>query len=132
MDEHKDALMEKLHLMNGPYLTNAVMLLLSKDPEKWQLGAYVKIGFPPKYQDPFIPEINIYIPSGVETLESQAIYLGIVQDEVMDQNVYINIYLEAGDVPASWPSDWYYVSKGTGPEFTCDKTVIRVYIGQAM
>ena len=37
--------MEKLHLMNGPYLTNAAMLLFSKDPEKWQLGAYVKIGY---------------------------------------------------------------------------------------
>ena len=37
--------MEKLHLMNGSYLTNAAMLLFSKDPEKWQLGAYVKIGF---------------------------------------------------------------------------------------
>lgn len=37
--------MEKLHLMNGSYLTNAAMLLFSKNPEKWQLGAYVKIGF---------------------------------------------------------------------------------------
>ena len=45
LDEPKDALMEKLHLMNGPYLTNAAMLLFSKDPEKWQLGAYVKIGY---------------------------------------------------------------------------------------
>ena len=31
--------------MNGSYLTNAAMLLFSKDPEKWQLGAFVKIGF---------------------------------------------------------------------------------------
>ena len=45
LDEPKDVLMEKLHLMNGPYLTNAAMLLFSKDPEKWQLGAYVKIGY---------------------------------------------------------------------------------------
>lgn len=45
LDEPKDVLMEKLHLMNGSYLTNAAMLLFSKDPEKWQLGAYVKIGF---------------------------------------------------------------------------------------
>ena len=37
LDEPKDVLMEKLHLMNGhgPYLTNAAMLLFSKDPEKW-------------------------------------------------------------------------------------------------
>ena len=45
LDEPKDVLMEKLHLMNGPYLTNAAMLLFSKDPEKWQLGAYVKTGY---------------------------------------------------------------------------------------
>lgn len=45
LDESKDTLMEKLHLMNGSYLTNAAMLLFSKDPEKWQLGAYVKIGY---------------------------------------------------------------------------------------
>ncbi len=45
LDESKDVLMEKLHLMNGSYLTNAAMLLFSKDPEKWQLGAYVKIGY---------------------------------------------------------------------------------------
>ena len=45
LDEPKDILMEKLHLMNGSYLTNAAMLLFSKDHEKWQLGAYVKIGF---------------------------------------------------------------------------------------
>ncbi len=45
LNEPKDMLMEKLHLMNGKYLTNAAMLLFSKDPEKWQLGAYIKIGY---------------------------------------------------------------------------------------
>ena len=45
LNEPKDALMEKLHLTNGAYLTNAAMLLFSKDPERWQLGAYVKIGY---------------------------------------------------------------------------------------
>ena len=44
-DEPKDVLMKKLHLMNGFYLTNAAMLLFAKDPEKWQTGAYVKIGY---------------------------------------------------------------------------------------
>lgn len=86
-------------------------------------------GFPPKFQDPYIPEVNIYIPSGVEAMESQAIYLDTVQDEVMDQHVYINIYIEASEVPASCPSDWYCVSKGAAPEFTYDKTVIQVYTG---
>lgn len=45
LDEPKETLMEKLHLTNGDYLTNAAMLLFSKDPERWQLGAYVKIGY---------------------------------------------------------------------------------------
>lgn len=45
LEESKESLMEKLHLMNGAYLTNAAMLLFSKDPEKWQLGAYIKIGY---------------------------------------------------------------------------------------
>lgn len=38
--------MEKLHLINGDYLTNAAMLLFSKRSwMQWQLGAYVKIGY---------------------------------------------------------------------------------------
>ena len=37
--------MERLQLTNGEYLTNAAMLLFSKEPEKWQLGAYTKIGY---------------------------------------------------------------------------------------
>lgn len=45
LNEPKEVLMEKLHLMNGSYFTNSAMLLFSRDPEKWQLGAYVKIGF---------------------------------------------------------------------------------------
>lgn len=45
LDEPQKELLEKLHLMSGSYLTNAAMLLFSKDPEKWQLGAYIKIGY---------------------------------------------------------------------------------------
>lgn len=45
LDEPKDILMEKLHLTNAGYLTNAAMLLFTNDPEKWQLGAYTKIGY---------------------------------------------------------------------------------------
>ncbi len=44
LDEPKDILMEKLHLVNAGYLTNAAMLLFTKNPERWQLGAYTKIG----------------------------------------------------------------------------------------
>lgn len=45
LDEPVDILMDKLHLTNSGYLTNAAMLLFSKDPERWQLGAYTKIGY---------------------------------------------------------------------------------------
>lgn len=45
LDEPKNVMMEKLHLINNGYLTNAAMLLFSDDPEKWQLGAYTKIGY---------------------------------------------------------------------------------------
>ena len=45
LEESKVDLMEKLRLTNARYYTNAAMLLFSKDPDKWQLGAYTKIGY---------------------------------------------------------------------------------------
>ncbi len=45
LNESKETLLEKLHLKSGEYLTNAAMMLFAKDPEKWQLGAFVKIGY---------------------------------------------------------------------------------------
>lgn len=45
LKEPNDILMEKLHLKNGDYLTNAAMLLFGKDPEKWRLGAFLKVGY---------------------------------------------------------------------------------------
>ena len=45
LDEPKEVLLDRLHLVNGDYLTNAAMLLFSKDPERYQLGAFLKIGY---------------------------------------------------------------------------------------
>lgn len=45
LDEPKEVMMDRLHLINGDYLTNAAMLLFSKDPERYQLGAFLKIGY---------------------------------------------------------------------------------------
>lgn len=45
LDEPKEVLLDRLHLVNGEYLTNAAMLLFSKDPERYQLGAFLKIGY---------------------------------------------------------------------------------------
>lgn len=45
LDEPKEVLLDKLHMINGDYLTNAAMLLFSSDPERFQVGAYIKIGY---------------------------------------------------------------------------------------
>jgi ATP-dependent DNA helicase RecG len=45
LEEPKEILLDKLHLKNGDYLTNAAMLLFSNDPERYQTGAYIKIGY---------------------------------------------------------------------------------------
>ncbi len=45
LEETKEDLMDKLHMTNGQYLTNAAMLLFSNDPEKYQVGAYIKVGY---------------------------------------------------------------------------------------
>lgn len=45
LEESKADLMEKLRLTNAGYYTNAAMLLFSNNPDKWQLGAYTKIGY---------------------------------------------------------------------------------------
>lgn len=45
LEESLNILLEKLHLINNGYLTNAAMMLFAEDPERWQLGAYVKIGY---------------------------------------------------------------------------------------
>lgn len=45
LDETKEILLKKLHLVNNGYLTNAAMLLFAKDPQDFQQGAYIKIGY---------------------------------------------------------------------------------------
>ena len=38
-------ILKKLHLINGETFTNASMLLFSRNPSDWVLGAFIKIGF---------------------------------------------------------------------------------------
>lgn len=45
LDEPKEVLLRKLHLVNNGYLTNAAMLLFAKDPQDFQQGAYIKVGY---------------------------------------------------------------------------------------
>lgn len=45
LSETKKNLMDKLQLIRDGYLTHAAALLFSDNPDKWFLGAYIKIGF---------------------------------------------------------------------------------------
>lgn len=45
LDEPNDSLLDKLHLIEGDYLTRAAILLFHPQPEKYIVGAYVKIGY---------------------------------------------------------------------------------------
>ncbi|MDD6448830.1 MAG: ATP-binding protein [Lachnospiraceae bacterium] len=45
LDEQKKVLLRKLPLVNDGYLTNAAMLLFAKDPQDFQQGAYIKVGY---------------------------------------------------------------------------------------
>lgn len=45
LNEPKEVLLDKLRLVNGNYLTNAAMLLFSSNPDKYQLGSYIKVGY---------------------------------------------------------------------------------------
>lgn len=45
LQETKAGLLEKLYLKQGDHLTNAAALLFSSAPERWFLGAYIKIGY---------------------------------------------------------------------------------------
>lgn len=45
MEEDLEVLLDKLHLINHGYLTNAALLLFSKDPELYFTGAFIKVGF---------------------------------------------------------------------------------------
>jgi len=45
LNEPDQALLEKLHLMEGDYLTRAATLLFHAEPERFFTGAYIKIGF---------------------------------------------------------------------------------------
>ena len=45
LEEDTMLLLDKLHLLKKGYLTNAALLLFAKDPERYFLGAYIKVGY---------------------------------------------------------------------------------------
>ena len=89
--EPKEVLFEKLHLKSGEYLTNAAMLLFSKDPEKYQVGAYVKIGYfesdsDLRYQDEIHGSLLVIVDQIIEVMhlkymKAQKTYEGLQRIE---------------------------------------------------
>lgn len=45
LDIDNETLLSNLNLYDGKYLTRAAILLFAKNPEKWLVGSYIKIGF---------------------------------------------------------------------------------------
>ena len=91
LDEPKETLLQKLRLTNGKYLTNAAMLLFSKDPQEYQLGAFIKVGFFENdaeilYQDEIRGSLMDQIDKAVELIyfkymKAQISYQGIQRIE---------------------------------------------------
>lgn len=94
LDETKADLMEKLRLTNAGYYTNAAMLLFSKDPDKWQLGAYTKIGFfetdaDLRYQDEIHGSILEQIDKIIEVLHLKYMKAKITYEGIQRIERYI-------------------------------------------
>lgn len=94
--QYKD---EKLRLTNAGHYTNAAMLLFSKDPDKWQLGSYTKIGFfetdaDLRYQDEIHGSILEQIDKIIEVLhlkfmKAKITYEGIQRIERRERSVRV-------------------------------------------
>lgn len=88
LNESKEVLMEKLRLTNGDYLTNAAMLLFCKDPDKYQLGSYIKIGYFESdsellYQDEVHGSILEQVDKAIEL-----IYFKYMRAKIMYEGIY--------------------------------------------
>ena len=69
-----ELLLRNLGLYNGKYLNNAAILLFGKEPNKWIVGSYIKIGFfeendaDLKYQDEIHGPLILQIDNAVEMI----------------------------------------------------------------
>jgi len=69
-------LLEKLHLVNGDYLTHAAALLFHAEPERFVGGAYVKIGYfesnaDLRYQDEVQGDLISQVNQAIEVLKAK-------------------------------------------------------------
>lgn len=74
VDIDNEILLRNLGLYDGKYLNNAAILLFGKEPNKWIIGSYIKIGFFEndntnlKYQDEIHGPLLLQIDEAINTI----------------------------------------------------------------
>ena len=76
LEEPDQALLEKLHLVEGRYLTHAAVLLFHPEPDRFFTGAYVKIGYfesdaDLRYQDEVHGDLVSQVNKTIEILQAK-------------------------------------------------------------
>jgi ATP-dependent DNA helicase RecG len=74
--EPDEALLDKLHLLEGKYLKRAAALLFHPDPERFFTGAYIKIGFfesnvDLRYQDEVHGDLFSQVNKTIEVMQAK-------------------------------------------------------------
>ena len=85
LDEADDGLLEKLHLVEGAYLKRAALLLFHADPERYAVGAWVKLGFfdnnvDLRYQDEVHGSLLLQVNRIIEILQAKYLKAWITYD----------------------------------------------------
>ena len=69
-----ETLLRNLGLYDGKYLNNATILLFGKEPNKWIIGSYIKIGFfedndaDLKYQDEIHGPLRLQVDNAIDMI----------------------------------------------------------------
>lgn len=76
LDEPNHALLERLHLVEGRYLTHAAALMFHQEPERFITGAFVKIGYfesetDLRYQDEVQGDLISQVNRTIEVLQAK-------------------------------------------------------------
>jgi ATP-dependent DNA helicase RecG len=85
LEEPDQDLLEKLHLLEGPYLTRAAALLFHPEPERFFTGAYVKIGYfesnaDLRYHDEIQGDLITQVEQTIEVLKTKYLRAWITYD----------------------------------------------------
>ena len=94
LSEPMEVLMKRLHLVSNGFLTNAGMLMFAKDPEEWQQGAYIKLGFfetdaDLRYQDEIHGPLLQQVDKAIEILHLKYMKAIISYDGIHRREHYI-------------------------------------------